>query len=46
MDKQQAIENLEEIKRMYTWSSGADEALDMAIKALRMVGDELEGGDK
>lgn len=32
---EQAIQNIMDIKDMYTWSTGADEALDMAIQALR-----------
>ena len=32
---EQAIQNIMDIKSMYTWSTGADEALDMAIQALR-----------
>ena len=39
MDNKQAIENLQTIKKAYTWSSGADEALDMAMKALQADGD-------
>ena len=35
MTKEQAIQNLRDIKNLYTWSTGADDALDMAIKALR-----------
>lgn len=31
---EQAIQNIMDIKDMYTWSTGADEALDMAIQAL------------
>lgn len=31
----EAIQNLEDIKNKYTWSSGADAAIDMAIEALR-----------
>ena len=31
---EQAIQNIMDIKSMYTWSTGADEALDMAISAL------------
>lgn len=34
MTTEQAIENIETIKGMYLWSTGADEALDMAKKAL------------
>ena len=32
---EQAIQNIIDIKNMYTWSTGADEALDMAVYALR-----------
>lgn len=32
---EQALENLQTIKDRYTWSSGADEALDMGIMAIR-----------
>ena len=32
---EQAIQNIIDIKNMYTWSIGADEALDMAISALQ-----------
>lgn len=35
MTTKQAIENLQTIKEKYVWSSGADEALDMAMDALR-----------
>lgn len=35
MTEAEAIKNLEDIKRMYTWSTGADDALDMAIEALK-----------
>ena len=35
MNIEQAIKNLEDIKSKYTWSIGADVALDMAISALR-----------
>ena len=35
MTETEAIKNLEDIKRMYTWSTGADDALDMAIEALK-----------
>ena len=35
MDNKQAIENLQTIKEKYTWSSGADEALDMGMRALQ-----------
>ena len=31
---EQAIQNIMDIKAMYTWSTGADEALDMAVQAL------------
>ena len=31
---EQAIQNIMDIKDMYTWSTGADEALDMAVYAL------------
>ena len=31
---EQAIQNIIDIKNMYTWSTGAEEALDMAIQAL------------
>ena len=31
---EQAIRNIPDIKNMYTWSTGADEALDMAVQAL------------
>ena len=37
MTTEQAIRNLQDIKSMYTWSSGADEALDLAIEALITV---------
>ena len=39
MDNKQAIENLQTIKEKYTWSSGADEALDMAVQALQTQAD-------
>jgi len=32
---EQAIQNIMDIKSRYTWSIGADEALDMAVYALR-----------
>lgn len=32
---EQAIQNIMDIKDRYTWSTGADEALDMAVYALR-----------
>ena len=35
MNIEQAVQNLEDIKSKYTWSIGADGALDMAISALR-----------
>lgn len=35
MTNEQAIENIQTIKELYTWSSGADEALEMAIQALQ-----------
>lgn len=31
----EAIQNLEDIKKLYTWSTGADAAIDMAIEALK-----------
>lgn len=36
---EQAIQNIMDIKSMYTWSIGADEALDMAIQALTRDGE-------
>ena len=35
MTENEAIKNIEDIKRLYTWSTGADDALDMAIEALK-----------
>lgn len=35
MTYKEAIEILEQIKKMYTWNSSADEALDTAIFAMR-----------
>ena len=35
MTNEEAIRNLQDIKNLYTWSSGADDALDMAIKSLK-----------
>ena len=32
---EQAIQNILDIKAMYAWSIGVDEALDMAVYALR-----------
>ncbi len=37
LTREQAIENLRIIQDKYTWSSGAIEALDMAIQALTQV---------
>lgn len=34
MTTEQAIENIETVKKMYVWSTGADEAFDMAKKVL------------
>ena len=35
MTNEETIENLMTIKNIYTWSSGADEALDIAIQILK-----------
>ena len=40
MTENEAIKNIEDIKRLYTWSTGADDALDMAIEALKNQRDE------
>ena len=40
----QAIENLKEIKSKYTWSTGADDALDMGIIAIRALKAEHKQG--
>ena len=37
MTTEQAITNLQIIKNMYTWSSGADDALNMTIRALQDI---------
>ena len=39
---EQAIQNILVIKSMYIWSTGADEALDMAVYALREKANQEE----
>lgn len=34
MTREQVVQNLTDIKNKYTWSSGADEALDVAMQAV------------
>ena len=47
MTNQEAIKILESMQKRYTWNSAGDDALHMAIKALRITTtEEVENGSR